>query len=377
MKTTLFTMMMLTAATLFAAESSRAAVGEDSVRLTPAQVKQAGITTETIRRHSRAQGITAPGIVAFNAYRLADITTLVDSVVYQRHVHLGEHVHKGQKLVTLNSTALAQAEAAYLQARAEYRRSKQELTRLKSLAAQKITSQARLQQAEKDAQTAHAGLAAAQASLFSYGLNSKDISGLLQQNRYGLLSLRAPHAGTVVADDFRLGQHLAAGSRLMQVVDESNVWVELQVPESRFPEVRQGQPATVTLKRGGRTFTGRVINIHHQLDPATRTAGVRLQITNSGDRLHPGMFVQARISVTPSGDGIYLPERAVQRQGDTTIVFIRNQPGQFVRRVVRVGKPVDGVVPVVAGVKPGEAVVVGGSFSLLSELTKSSFADED
>ena len=377
MKTVLFSIMILMATPLCAAESDQSAGGVDKVKLTEYQVKQAGITTAKVQKQSRSRAITAPGVVAFNAYALADITMLVDGVVYQRYVHLGDHVKQGQKLVTLNSSALAQAEAAYLQARAEYHRSKQELKRLKSLAQQKIISQARLQQAISNEETTHARLAAATASLYSYGLSRNDISALLKQKRYGLLTLRSPHAGTVVADDFRLGQHLAAGSRLMQVVDESYVWVEVKIPESQLIEVRRGEVATVSLKSSKRKYSGQVINIHHQLDPATRTAGVRLQVKNSLDGLHPGMFVQAKISVDSSGNGIYLPERAVQRQDDKDIVFIRSQAGEFIRREVRIGKSVDGFVPVFGGVKVGEMVVVSGSFSLLSELTKSSFADED
>jgi len=377
MKTLLFSIMLLMTATVFAAESGQPTDGADTVKLSPAQIKQAGITTAKIQRQSRSQSITAPGVVAFNAYALADITTLVDSVVHQRHVHLGDHVKKGQSLVTLNSTALAQAEAAYLQARAEHHRSKQELARLKTLAGQNIISQARLQQADSNEQTAHARLAAAKASLFSYGLSRNDISGLLKQNRYGLLSLRAPHAGTVVADDFRMGQHLAAGSRLMQVIDESHVWVEVKIPESQLSEIKRGQVATVVLKSGNKQYAGRVINIHHQLDPATRTAGVRLQVKNSADELHPGMFVQAKIKTGSAGEALFLPERAVQRQGKENIVFIRNKSGDFVRREVRIGKPVGAFVPVFDGVKAGETVVVSGAFSLISELMKSSFADED
>jgi len=377
MKTLLFSIMLLMAATVLATESDQPTGDTATVKLTLAQIKQAGITTATIQRQSRSQMITAPGVAAFNAYALADITTLVDSVVHQRHVHLGDHVTKGQKLVTLNSTALAQAEAAYLQARAEHHRSKQELVRLKSLAGQKIISQARLQQADSNAQTAHARLAAEKAALYSYGLNKNDIAGLLNQHRYGLLTLRAPHAGTVVGDDFRLGQHMAAGSRLMQVIDESYVWVEVKIPESQLFKIRRGQTAMVILKSDDQQYTGRVLNIHHQLDPATRTAGVRLQVKNNADALHPGMFVQAKISIDSAGDALLLPERAVQRQNNESIVFIRNQDGKFVRRVVRIGNPEAGFVPVFDGVKAGETVVVGGSFSLISELMKASFADED
>jgi len=343
------------------------------IKLTPAQIKQAGIVTETLQLRAKMQAITAPGTVAFNAYALADITTLVDAMVHARHVRLGEHVKKGKKLVTLNSTELAQAEAGYLKARAEHNRSRQELTRLKKLAKQKIVSQARLQQADSTYQAMHANLAAARATLYSYGLNKHDISTLLKQEAYGLLTLRAPHAGTVVADDFRLGQHVAAGSRLMQVVDESHVWVEVRIPESLLSEIRIGQSASVMPKGAKGHYPGAVINIHHQLDAVTRTAGVRLEIQNSDDLLHPGMFVSAEIATGSGEKALLLPEQAIQRQGSELIVFVEEEPGHFERREVVVGRVNMGLLPILSGVKAGEPVVVKGAFVLASELAKAGF----
>jgi len=83
------------------------------IKLSPAQIKQAGIITKTLQTRAELQAINAPGTVAFNGYALADITTLVDGVVHKRYVRLGDQVKKGTKLLTLNSTALAQAEANY------------------------------------------------------------------------------------------------------------------------------------------------------------------------------------------------------------------------------------------------------------------------
>ncbi len=340
------------------------------IKLTAAQIKQAGITTETLQLRPKTQVLSAPGVVAFNAYALADITTLVDAVVHARHVRLGDHVKTGQKLVTLNSTALAQAEAAYLKAKAEHNRSTQELTRLKKLAQQKIVSQARLQQAESTYQTMHANLAAAKATLYSYGLSKHDIAGLIKQEEYGLLTLRAPHGGTVVADDFRLGQHLAAGSRLMQVVDESRVWVEVKIPETQLADIKIKQSASVMPKGGSAHYSGIVINIHHQLDTVTRTAGVRLEIKNSDDLLHPGMFVRADIATGAGDNALLIAEQAIQRQGSELIVFVEEEPGHFERREVKVGKASMGMVQLFAGVKQGEAVVTKGAFVLASELAK-------
>ncbi|WP_161957604.1 efflux RND transporter periplasmic adaptor subunit [Mariprofundus sp. EBB-1] len=343
------------------------------IKLSQAQIKQAGIVTEALQMQAEMKTVTAPGTVAFNAYALADITTLVDAVVYGRHVRLGDQVKKGQKLVTLNSTALAQAEANYIKTHAEHTRSKQELARLKKLAQQKIVSQARLQQVKSTYQAMHANLAAARATLYSYGLSKADITSLLKQEVYGLLTLRAPHAGTVVADDFRIGQHLSAGTRLMQIVDESQVWVEVKIPETQLSQIHVGQTASVNPKGTKEHYQGAVINIHHQLDAITRTAGVRLNIHNIRDQLHPGMFVSAEIGTSSGQPSLLVSEHAVQRQGSELIVFVEEEAGHFERREVETGKASMGMVSILKGVKPGESVVVKGAFVLASELAKAGF----
>jgi len=88
-------------------EHSDAHVG--AIQLTPAQIKQAGIEIEVIQFRPHVQSINAPGSVGFDAYKLADITTLLDGAIHARHVRLGDVVKKGQKLVSLTSSALAQS----------------------------------------------------------------------------------------------------------------------------------------------------------------------------------------------------------------------------------------------------------------------------
>ncbi|MDQ6983518.1 MAG: efflux RND transporter periplasmic adaptor subunit, partial [Ghiorsea sp.] len=291
------------------------------------------------------------------------------------HVRLGDKVTKGKRLVTLTSSALAQAQADYLRAEGVYRTAKLDVQRLQGLVEEKIISQARFQQAQSTVQGAKANLAAAQASLSSYGMRNRDIDNLMTSKQYGKLVLRAPSSGTVTSDDFRLGQHIAAGTRLMQIVDESTVWVEVKLAQSQIAGVHAGEAALVSTKDNNTTYPAKVINVYHQLDTITRTVGVRLQVQNPHDVLHPGMFVTAEIE---SGRGdvevLLLPEEAVQRQGSELIVFIEEEPGHFERREVEVGKTSLGLVPILKGIKEGENVVVKGAFVLASELAKSGFA---
>ncbi|MDQ6964002.1 MAG: efflux RND transporter periplasmic adaptor subunit [Mariprofundales bacterium] len=343
------------------------------IRLTLAQIRAAGIEMEVVKYRPEVQSVHAPGSVDFNGYTLADITTLVDGVIYARHTRLGDVVHRGAELVTLNSSALARSEADYLRAEAEHRKSKLDLQRIKALAGEKIVSQARLQQATSIHQAAHANLAAARAALSSYGLSGERIDSLLVTSQYGKLTLYAPTAGTIISDDFRLGQHVSAGSRLLQIVDESTVWVEVKLPQSQVAGIDKGGAAVVLTKESGRRYPAKVINIHHQLDKSTRTVGVRLEVQNHADALHPGMFVTAEIATDSGGEALLLPAEAVQRQGGELIVFVEEESGVFERREVRVGSSSMGLVPIVEGLREGESVVVKGAFVLASELAKAGF----
>ena len=344
-----------------------------AIKLTPAQIKQAGIESKMIKYLPEAQVINAPGSVDFNAYTLADITTLVDGAIHARHVRLGDKVKKGQKLVTLISSALAQSEANYLRAKAEHRKTKLELQRVERLAKEKIVSQARLQQVINIHQAAHANLAAARAGLASYGLSGKRIDALMDSGQYGKLTLYAPSSGTIVADDFRMGQHIAAGTRLMQIVDESTVWVEVKLSQSQMGGISIGRLAVVSTKDNKGHYKARVINVYHQLDRTTRTVGVRLEVEDPEDALHPGMFVSADIETGSGEVSLLLPEGAIQRQDKELIIFVEEEPGNFERREVRVGRSNMGLVPILEGLKEGESVVVKGAFVLASELAKSGF----
>jgi len=248
---TMFIYLLLMTAPVIAAEHDHAAdqhakehadhVEEGAVVvLSAAQIKQAGIETQVMRPRLLLKTVKAPGNVTFNAYHLADVTTLVDAVVHARYVHLGDKVQKGQKLLTLISSELARVEAAYLRAEAEQRKSKLSLQRLQGLVKENIVSQARLQQAESTEQVARANLAAASAALSSYGLSAKSIKALIHADRYGQLSLYAARSGTVIEDGFRMGQHIAAGTRLLQIADESTVWVEVKLAQAQMQGIQPG-----------------------------------------------------------------------------------------------------------------------------------------
>ena len=243
---------------------------ETVVSLNAAQMQAIGLSVEKVTVREVPSVVRAPGQVAFNAYAMADVTARVDAVVVDREVRLGDQVSRGATLLELESPAFARAQANYLRLLAEVRRTGADFRRAKALSVDKIVSRARLNEAESAYLAAKAELASARAALAVFGLDAQGIDKLTELRRYGRLVVRAPIDGRVFNDRFRLGQHVQAGELLLQLVDESTVWVDVRVPASERESLQPGSIACVRITGRDETFPGRIVAIGHELDPACR-----------------------------------------------------------------------------------------------------------
>jgi len=83
---------------------------------------------------------------------------------------------------------------------------------------------------------------------------------------------------------------------MFRVVDLSYVWVLGQIYEKDFSAVRLGTRAAITTPSfPGRTFSGRVSYIDPRVEPQTRTAQVRIEVSNPKEVLKLGMFVDCEL----------------------------------------------------------------------------------
>jgi Cu(I)/Ag(I) efflux system membrane fusion protein len=105
------------------------------------------------------------------------------------------------------------------------------------------------------------------------------------------LTLYSPITGFVMERNAFPKQRVTPETVLYTVADLSTVWVMADVFEYEAANIRLGQPATLTLAYlPGRTFHGRVSYILPQVDPATRTLKVRIEVANPGFALKPDMY---------------------------------------------------------------------------------------
>jgi len=181
------------------------------------------------------------------------------------------------------------------------------------------------------------------------------------------LEVDSPVTGLIVERNALPNMYVQPGTKLYAVADLSTVWVYAQVFQNDIGRVKVGDSAEVTVDSyPGRVLRGRVSFIQPQLDEATRTAKVRLEIPNLEARLSLGMFVNIRLNL-PLGRQVVIPASGVFQTGTRQIAFVDKGDGHFEPREIEAGARAGDDVVVSKGLKPGERIVTSANFLIDSE----------
>jgi cobalt-zinc-cadmium efflux system membrane fusion protein len=333
---------------------------EGGVHLTPEQQEMAGVVVETLQLRDIVNELRAPGEIQLNDYATTRVVPRIAAQVLERQARLGDSIEKGRALVMLSSVEMAQAQGDLLVAEREWRRVS-ELGR--DVVSEQRYTEARIKREQ------------ARARVSAYGMTEDEIKELVASGNAklanGRFQLLAPQDGTVIRDDFIVGELVEPGRVLFEISDESVLWVEARLTPDEAARIQVNARATMLV--GDRQMEGRVTQVHHALDEDTRTLGVRIEVPNPDDRLHPGLFVEARIEGRSSERALAVPDDAVLRSPDGDWqVFVEHAPGEFEPLEVDVIRTTGGFT-VIGGIEPGARVVIKGAFFLQSELAKSGF----
>jgi RND family efflux transporter MFP subunit len=345
------------------------------VVLTPEAVQRAGIKTAAVRSESVTSAITVPATVMSNAYRDTKVNALVGGIVRRVGAELGSSVKRGQSLAVIFSAELADAQMKYLSMLAMLQADHQKLERTDKLVKLGATSRQELEEVTAVHASRETEVAAARQRLLLLGLSAADVSRLTDAAHIvSDVTVPSPADGVVIGRGVNQGQVVAAGQELFTVTDLSTVWVIGDLYEKDFPSVRVGTSATVTIAAAPNTVIhGRVAYIDPRVDPATRTAKVRVEVPNRNAELRLGMYVTLRFQTAEARRGLLVPSDAVQSIGERTVVYVvtNEEEGRFVERPVKLGQSAGDAVQVIEGLKPGEKVVTVGSFFLRAEAARS------
>ncbi len=350
----------------------------------------ASVETVQIRRRKLSREIRVVGKVQYNETGLANITTRVEGYVERLFVDFtGVEVKLGDHLVEIYSPDLVVAQQEMLIAL--------ESSRSSSL----VESSTR--------------------KLLRWGLTQKQVDELVRNKKiHERLTLYSPIKGTVTEKMVVQNSAVKPGDVLYRLANLTSVWVYLDIYEYELPWVQYGQ--TVEIKSEAypsQSFTGRIWFISPVLNEETRTVKVLLNISNTEQKLKPGMFVSGVIraglmadnkptptgvagqwsctmhplvlqshggkcpicsmalvqipgkpkGAKPEGDQLFLtvPVTAVLDSGIRKIVYVEKSKGRFAPVEIVTGPRADDSYPVLSGLSEGDWVATRGNFLLDSQ----------
>ncbi|MFO0610561.1 MAG: efflux RND transporter periplasmic adaptor subunit [Polyangiales bacterium] len=312
------------------------------------------LTVETFGERAVPALVRAPGRVTFRDGAVSDVGAPVAGRVTAVAVALGQRVRRGDPLLTIASQTAAALRAEVARNEVLLRAAQAEAARQRQMVERGVGVASDLAAAEARAAEARALLAGLRSSL-----------GTIGQGAAAGVTVRAPIDGVVLARNASPGLAVEpGGAALFTLGEPSAVRVVAEVFERDLSLVREGAAAAVSLPSLLRPLSARVEAAGASVDPETRRAPVYLTAPDGAAALRAGMF--ATVTIEAAADAAPgLPVTAVLvKGGERTAVYVATGADTFEPREVRVGHPVDGRVPILAGLSAGERVVTRGALLL-------------
>jgi RND family efflux transporter MFP subunit len=297
--------------------------------------------------------VANPALLSASGYLVANkqskITPKISGKVVQLPIDTGMKVHRGDTLAVLESTNLR---AQLDESRAALDQAEREYNRQSALWKQGVASKSLYDNAE-------ATLTAARARVHQIEINMQD------------MVVRAPFDGTIATKNTEVGEVISSvmmgqvagtlpAGAICTLVDLNTLEVEADVNEGSIAQLREGQPAEVSVDAfPGKKWRGVLRQIIPTADRAKAIVKVKVKILEPGDRLLPEMsstvsFLNAQRSDAEMQEParIWLPPSAVVN-GHVAVV---DEKGRVKLRNVTTGAVREGRIEVTSGLRAGERI---------------------
>ncbi|MEK6407367.1 MAG: efflux RND transporter periplasmic adaptor subunit [Acidobacteriota bacterium] len=340
-----------------------------------------------------ARQITSTGRVIPAQHNQAIVSPPVGGIISGGQLpRVGQQVKRGQTLAVLTqrptAAESAQIAAGNAQLRIEQSRidgerrrliqvaneaqvrvnqAKIEYERAQRLYDRKAYSLRQLQAAEADYKAAQANLAAASEQANALGGSAGRLGGIGASTSY---AVSAPISGTIVKVSKAMGEQVAPGEQIVEIINLDTVWVEAPIFERDLSFVsRQAKPVFTTSAYPGVEFSGKILDIGAVINEQSRAATVTFEVPNRDRTLRIGMQANVRLDAGEGADALIIPKEAILDNEGKKIVYVLLSGEEFQRREVTIGDEYGNKLAVLSGLQPGERVVTQGAYQVrLQEL---------
>lgn len=299
------------------AQQATAPEDENSVELTQSQQKAIGLTLGSPEKKPLSGILKVNGYIDVPPQNLVSITTQMGGIVKSTPLLQGSMVKKGQVIAVLQNQEYVAMQQDYLESKSRLELTDAEYKRQQTLAQQNVNSQKVLQQAKANYQSALTQVNALKERLRLININSQTLTA---QTIRSQINIYSPISGYVTKVNVNTGKFVNPNDVMFEIVNGSNLHVELNVFEKDAVKVHPGQKVFFTLANDTTKRTAVVQLVGKEINP-DKTITVHSVANGSSVHFIPGTYVKAFIE-TGSNEVLALPEQAVVDFEGNKYIFI-------------------------------------------------------
>ena len=355
--------------------SQREEIQEEStvVSLTAEQMKAAGVALGSVEMKNLTTALSVSGTLEVPKQNKALVTSLANGVLRTLNVQPGQYVKKGQVIGTIANTELSGIQHRLIAVRSQVENTEKDLQRQKDLVEGNAAPYKNMERLEAELEGLRAQRSALQKQLSAMGVSSSESIS-------STLAVLAPISGTISKIWAQIGSVIDANTPIAEIINNSELHLDLFVYEKDLQKVKSGQTIHFTLTNSpGKEYDATVYSIGTAFANDSKAVPVHAHVINDKTGLIEGMSVTARISL---GENVYpsVPDEAVVNKGGKDYIFALtgNKPADhadsvtsFERIQVMRGASDVGYTEIkpVVSLPAGTKVVLNGAFFLMAKMT--------
>jgi RND family efflux transporter MFP subunit len=270
-------------------------VNPNTATLTDEQIKNVGIELGSIEEKQLTASLKTNGVLKVPNQNKASVNSMYSGVIKSLLIQPGNTVSRGQVIATIANPEFIQAQGEYLNVTAKIGLAELEVKRQKELNAGNAGALKNLQSAETELKTLRNVKATLQQQLQLMGINA---ASLQNGKLASVLSVRSPIAGIVSNVMVKIGSYTDVSTAVAEIVDNSQLHLDLFVYEKDLPKLKNNQLIHFTLTNNpGKEYDAQIFSLGSSFEGESKAVSVHAVVKGDKSGLIDGMNITAVISL--------------------------------------------------------------------------------
>ena len=294
--------------------------------LTDEQIKSIGIELGVIEEKQLTASLKTNGVLQVPNQNKASVNSLYSGVIKSLLIQPGNYVRKGQTIATIANPDFIQAQSEYLSVNSKIVLAELEVKRQRDLNAGNAGALKNLQAAETELRTLRTLKSTLEQQIKLMGINPERLSN---GKLISVLSITSPISGVVSNVIVKMGSYVDVSTPVAEIVDNSQLHLDLFVYEKDLPKLKNNQLIHFTLTNNpGKEYDAQIYSLGSSFEGESKAVTVHAKVQGDKTGLIDGMNITAVISLENQTLPAVPTEAIVNVAGQDYIFIVSEQNGK-------------------------------------------------